>query len=80
MSKNTGKNISKNWSDKYSQKRIEHAKQSPTDAFNTTLKRAIQKAEEGTGDMIVNKITDKIKKGSKRFENLTTEKFRSSYK
>ena len=33
MGKNIGKNISKNLSGKYSQKRVDHAKQSATDAF-----------------------------------------------
>ena len=43
MSKNVGKNVSKNLRGKYSQKLIDHAKQSATDAFKTVSKRAIQK-------------------------------------
>ena len=35
MGKNHGKNISKNLSSKYSQKLLDHAKQSATDAFKT---------------------------------------------
>ena len=35
MTNNIGKNISKNESGKYSQKRVDHAKQSTTDAFKT---------------------------------------------
>ena len=35
MGKNHGKNISKNLSSKYSRKRLDHAKQSATDAFKT---------------------------------------------
>ena len=35
MSKNIGKNISENLSSKYSQKRIDHVKQSATDAIET---------------------------------------------
>ena len=33
LGKNNGKNISKNLSGKYSQKRLDHAKQSATDAL-----------------------------------------------
>ena len=36
MSKKVGKNISRNLNDKYSQKLLDHAKQSATDAFKTT--------------------------------------------
>ena len=35
MGKNIGKNINKNLSHKYSKKRIDHAKQSTTDALKT---------------------------------------------
>ena len=59
IGKNVGKNISKNVNCKYSQKRLDHAKESPTDAHKTTLKRAIQKIAEETGDLIGNKIDDK---------------------
>ena len=44
MGKNTGKNISKNLSGKYSQKLLDHSKQSATDAFKTASKIAIQKS------------------------------------
>ena len=47
MSKNTGKNISKNLSGKYSQKLLNHANQSSTDAVKTVSKRAIQKNSRG---------------------------------
>ena len=43
MSRIIGKNISKYLSSKCSQKRINHAKQSATDALKTGSKRAIQK-------------------------------------
>ena len=46
-------------SGKYSQKLLDHAKQSETDARKSTTKRAIQKAAEATGDLIANKIVDK---------------------
>ena len=41
MGKNIGKNICKNLSGKYSQKLLDHAKQSATDAFKTASKRSI---------------------------------------
>ena len=52
MRKNIGKNISENLSSKYSQKLLDHDKQSrgATDALKTAPKRAIQKAAEGTLD------------------------------
>ena len=60
MGKNTGKNIRQNLSGKYSQKLLDHTKQSATDAFTTVWKRPIQKTAEATGDLIDNKIADKI--------------------
>ena len=52
-------------SGKYSQKLLDHAKQSATDVFKTASKRAIQKTAEATGDLIGNKISNKIIKVSK---------------
>ena len=46
FAKNMGKidkNMTKSLSDKYSQKLLDHAKQSATDAFKTASKRAFQK-------------------------------------
>ena len=65
IAKSIGTNISKPSSGKYSQKLLDHAKQSATDAPKTTSKRVIQKAAEATGDLIGNTITDKITKISK---------------
>ena len=45
MRKNIGKNIIKNLSDKYCQN-FDHAKQFPTDALKTTLKRVIKKQQK----------------------------------
>ena len=45
---------------KYSQKLLDSAKKSATDAIKTTSKRAIQKTAEATGELIYNKIADKI--------------------
>ena len=58
--------FAKNSSDKYSQKLIDAAKKSTTDALKTASKRAIQKTAEATGDLIGNKIADKITSVSKK--------------
>ena len=54
------KNRSINFSGKYCQKIIDHAKQSGTDALKTTQKRAIQKTAEETNDLTGTKIADKV--------------------
>ena len=43
FAKNIGKNISKNVKGKYSQKLLDHARQSATHALKTTSKRVTQK-------------------------------------
>ena len=43
MGKNIGENISKTLSGKYSQKLLDHPKQSATDTHKTSSKRVIQK-------------------------------------
>ena len=58
-------NMDKNLSNKHSQKFFDSAKKSTTDAIKTASKRAIQKPEEATGDLIGNKIADKIRSVSK---------------
>ena len=80
IDKNTGKNISKNLSGKYSpgmlatrQKFHDQAKQSATDAFKTTSKRAIQKTSEATGNVIGNKIGNKITAVWKNSETVTND-------
>ena len=57
---NISKSISKNVSKKFSQKRIDHAKHFTINAVKATSKRAIQKTALATGDLIGNKIVDKI--------------------
>ena len=54
------KNMGKNLSNKYSQKLFDTAKKSTTDVIKIVSKRVIQKIAEGTGDLIGNKIADKI--------------------
>ena len=52
MARNIGKNTSKNLSSKSSQKLLDHAGHSATDALKTVSKRAFQKTAEATGDLI----------------------------
>ena len=59
----------KNMSNKYSQKLVDAAKKSAKDAIRTASKRAIQKIAEVTGDLVGNKIADKITCASKKSHN-----------
>ena len=56
-------------SNKYGQKFLDSAKKSLTDTIKTASKIAVQKAVEATGDLIVNKIADKITSVSKKPSN-----------
>ena len=47
-------------------KLVNTAKKSATDAIKTTSKRAIQKTAEATGDLVGNRIADKITSASKK--------------
>ena len=58
--------MGKSLSNKYGQKLLDSAKKSTTDAIKTTSKRAIQKTAETTGDLIGNKIADKMASVSKK--------------
>ena len=60
------KNMGKSVSNKYGKKRLDSAKKSTIDAIKTAQKRAIQKTAEATGDLIGNKIADKITSVSKK--------------
>ena len=60
------KNIGRNLSNKYGQKIIDTSKKSTTDAIKNASKRAIQKTAEANGDLIGNKIADKITSISKK--------------
>ena len=77
FAKNTGKNIgqntSKNGSGKYSQKLLNHARKSATDAFRTASKRAIQKWAAAIGDLIGNKRANKVTKFSKNSKQNNSE-------
>ena len=63
------KSMGKNLSNKYGQKLLDNAKKSTADAIKTASKRVIQKTAEATGDLIVNKTTDKITSVSKKSTN-----------
>ena len=54
------KNMGIGLSNKYGQKLSDSAKKSTTDAIKTASKKEIQKTAEATGDLIGNKIADKI--------------------
>ena len=62
--KNIGKNITKNVSGKYGQN-FDHAEKFATDSIKTVSKGVIQNTEEATGDLVGNKIADKITRVSK---------------
>ena len=59
-------NIGKTLSNKYGQKLVDSAKESATDALKIASKREIQKTAEATGDLVGNKIADKITSISKK--------------
>ena len=60
-------------SGKYSQERLDHAKESAADALKTTPKRVIQKTEEAAGDLIGNKTADKIIQVSRNSQQNNSE-------
>ena len=53
-------------SNKYGQKLLDSAKKSTTNVIKTASKRAVQKTAEVKGDLIGNKIADKITSVSKK--------------
>ena len=59
VSKTICKNISKKSSGKYSQKILDHAKESATDALKTASKRLISKTAAATDYLICNKVSEK---------------------
>ena len=60
------KNMGKSLRNKCGQKLLDSAKKSTTDAIKTASKRAIQKTAEASGDLIGNKIADKVTSVSKK--------------
>ena len=69
--------VAKSLSNKYSQKLLDSAKKSTTDAKKTESKIAIQKTAEATGDLIGNEVADQItsvsKKSAKELPNDETD-------
>ena len=63
------KNIGKNISNKYSQKLVDTARKSATDAIKTGSKRAIQKTAEATGDLVGSKNADMITRTSTKLDS-----------
>ena len=60
------KNMGKTLSNKYGQKLVDSAKKSTTDGIKTASKRVFKKTAEANGDLIGNKIADKITSFSKK--------------
>ena len=60
MDKSIDKDISKNLGGKYSQKPLDHDKDSAIYALKTTSKKVIQKTAEASGNVIGNKIANRI--------------------
>ena len=58
--------FARSMSNKYGKKLVYTAKQSATDAIKTASKRVIQETAEATGDLVGNKIADKITSVSKK--------------
>ena len=65
FAKNMDKKIRKCFRSKYSQKLIDHVKESTTDASKTASKGAFHKLAESSDDLICNKIVDIIIKVSR---------------
>ena len=58
--------FARSMSNKYGNKLVDTAKKSATDAIKIASKRAIQKTAEAAGDLVGNKIADKITSVSKK--------------
>ena len=52
--------LARKFSDKYDKKLMDTATKTGIDNAKTASKKVVQKAAEGTGDLIANKIADKI--------------------
>ena len=65
--------FAKRFGNKYGKKLMDIATKTGIDAAETTSKRIVQKTAEATGDLIGNKIADKITSIGKRKENETKQ-------
>ena len=64
---------------KYSQRLLDYAKQSATDALETNSKRTIKIILEATGDLIANKVANEITKVSKNPQQINSETVTNEY-
>ena len=71
--------FSKKFVNKYSKKLIDTVTKTRMDAAKTASKRVVQKAAEATGDLIGNKIADKITSIGKPKEKEKTNKVEEIY-
>ena len=78
MDKNNGKNVSKNLSGKYSQKILDHTKQSVTDELKTT--NSIIKEYQKTMNLLSNTSNQPIKRRTKNWFEINDDvcKFKTS--
>ena len=65
LGRSLGKIIRKNLSSKYSQNLLDYVSQSATGALKTPSKRLIQKPAKATGNLVGNKVVEKIIKSQK---------------
>ena len=76
--------FARSMSNKYGKKLVDAVKKSAADAVKTASKRAIQKTAEATGDLIGNKIADKIttisKKSTKKLPTIDEDVELSTHK
>ena len=72
--------MSQSLSNKYSQKCLDTAEKSITDAIKNASKRSIKKIAEATDDLIGNKTVDKIASVSKKTQNNKSEEDSDSLK
>ena len=61
--------FARSMSNRYGKKLVDTAKKSATDVIKTASKGTIQKTAEATGDLVGNKIADKITSVSKKKSN-----------
>ena len=69
----SAKNIGKSLNNKYRQKLLDRAKKSATNVIKAASKRAIQKTAEATGDLICNKVANRITKVLKTSQQNNSE-------
>ena len=68
--------FARKFGDKYGKKLVDTATKTGIDAAKTASKRVVQKAAVATGDLIVNKIADKITVPGKSKEDDKTKKYK----